>query len=128
MKTQSFPFVRIIAIMTACMFLCACTSLQVIPSSDIGQLAKLVQPRDTVDCTMRDGSHVTLKISSVENDTLVGKDGRRVAVSEVTGAEIKRLDSAKSILLGVAVAVGIAVAVAAGGGGGGHSGGGGGGY
>ena len=127
MNLRSQRFLQIVAVLTACMFLFACTSVQQVRSSDIGRLAALVQPGDTVNCIMRDGSTVVVKVSSVETDTLVSSSGCRIAVADIAGAEIKRTDSTKSVLLGVAIAVGVAAAVAIGchGGGGGNGGGGG---
>lgn len=103
--------------------LSACTTVQQVQSADLPQLASLVEVNDTVTCTLRDGSTATIKVTSVEHDALVGAN-QRVPLSDITRAEIKRMDTTKSVLLGLAVAAGV-VAVAAGGHGGGGMGGGG---
>jgi hypothetical protein len=103
--------------------LSACTNVQHLRSSDLPQLTSLVKVDNTVTCTMRDGSTTTIKVTAIEPDALIG-DQQRVSVANITQAEIKRLDTTNSVLLGLVVVAGVAAAV----GGGGHSGGGGGGY
>jgi len=102
--------------------LSACTTVQQLQSSDLPQLTSLVKVDDTVTCTMRDGSTTTIKVTAIEPDALIG-DHQRVSVANITQAEITRLDTTKSVLLGLVVVAGVAAAV----GGGGHGGGGGGG-
>lgn len=102
--------------------LSACTTVQQVQSADLPQLASLVQVNDTVTCTLRDGSTATIKVTSVEHDALVGAN-QRMPIADITRAEIKRLDTTKSVLLGLAVVAGVAAA-ASGGGGGGMGGGG----
>jgi hypothetical protein len=131
MKTSALkPFVRIrelvrlgLVMTLTSFFLVGCTSVQQIPASDLGKVNTLVQPGDKVVCTMRDGSTAAFKVVSVEFDALVGEGGRRVLVQEMTGIEIKRSDTTKTVLLGLAIAGAIAAAAAIGGGGGGGSGG-----
>lgn len=101
----------------------ACTTMQSVQTADLAQLTSIVKVDDTVTCTLRNGSTTTIKVTSVETDALVGGT-QRVAVADVTGAEIKRVDTTKSVLLGLAVVAGVAVAASAGGGGGGGGGGG----
>jgi hypothetical protein len=131
MKTSALkPFVRIrelvrlgLVMTLTSFFLVGCTSVQQIPASDLGKVNTLVQAGDKVVCTMRDGSTAAFKVTSVEFDALVGEGGRRVLVQEMTGIEIKRSDTTKTVLLGLAIAGAIAAAAAIGGGGGGGSGG-----
>jgi len=136
MKTSALNFIargrdlfRLGLVVTlASFFLVGCTSVQQVPASDLGKVTTLVQPGDKVVCTMRDGSIAAFKVTAVEVDALVGEGGRRVLVQEMTGVEIKRSDTTKSVLLGLAIAGGIAAAAALGGHGGGGGGSGGGGY
>jgi hypothetical protein len=134
MKTSALkPFVRVrelfrlgLVVALTSFLLVGCTSVQQVPASDLSKVSTLVQPGDKVVCTMRDGSIAAFKVTSVEFDALVGEGGRRVPVQDMTGIEIKRSDTTKSVLLGLAIAGGIAAAAAlSGGGGGGGSGGGG---
>jgi hypothetical protein len=112
-----------LSILMASALLSACTTVRQVESADLPQLASLVQADDTVTCTLRDGSTATIKVTSVEHDALVGAN-QRVPFGDITRAEIKRMDTTKSVLLGLVVVAG--VAAAAGGGGGGGMGGGGG--
>jgi hypothetical protein len=111
-----------LSVLMAGTLLSACTTVQQLQSADLPQLTSLVKVDDTVTCTMRDGSTTTIKVTAIEPDALIG-DNQRVPVANVTQAQIKRLDTTKSVLLGLVVVVGVAAAV----GGGGHGGGGGGG-
>lgn len=112
-----------LSVLMSVTLLSACTTVQHLQSSDLPQLTSLVKVDDTVTCTMRDGSTTTVKVTAIESDALIG-DQQRVSVANITQAEIKRLDTANSVLLGLVVVAGVAAAV----GGGGHGGGGGGGY
>jgi uncharacterized protein YcfL len=117
-----------LVVILTCFFLVGCTSIQQISTADLGKVTTLVQPGDKVVCSMRDGSIAAFKVASIEGDVLVGESGRRVLVQDMTGVEIKRMDTTKSVLLGLAIAGGVAAAVAIGGHGGGGGGGGGNGY
>jgi carbohydrate-binding DOMON domain-containing protein len=107
-------------LMTAAL-LSACTTVQQVQSADIPQLASLVQAGDTVTCTLRDGSTTTVQVTTIEHDALVGAN-QRVLIADITSAEIKRPDTTKSVLLGLAVVAGVAAAASGGGGGGGGGG------
>ena len=130
MKTNSPPATRarasvrvLVAVAAAGAMLAACTTTQQLGSAEVPHLTSLVQVDDTVTCTMRDGSTQTIKVTAIEPDALVGEHHERVAVADVTRAEIKHLNMTESIVVGVLVAAGIAAAAS-----GGHGGGMGGGY
>jgi hypothetical protein len=106
-----------LSVLMAGTLLSACTTVQYLQSSDLPQLTSLVKVDDTVTCTMRDGSTTTIKVTAIEPDALIG-DHQRVSVANITQAEIKRLDTTKSVLLGLVVVAGVAAAVGGGGGGG----------
>jgi hypothetical protein len=101
---------RFIAAVLAGALLNACTTVQSVSKTDFVKLTSLVRVGDTATCTLRDGSQVVLKITSVEPDVLVG-DARRVLVADVVHVEIRRFSSGKTVLLCVAVVLGL-VAVA----------------
>jgi len=131
MKTRFRPFQRFATVARACValgtaatLLAACTTSQPVTSADLPRLGALVEVNDTVTCTLRDGSTKTIKVSAVEPDALVGENHQRIALADITQAEITRTDVTKSVLLGLAVAAGVAAAAVAGGGGGGMGGGG----
>ena len=129
MKTNSPPATRarasvrvLVAVAAAGAMLAACTTTQQLGSAEVPHLTSLVQVDDTVTCTMRDGSTQTIKVTAIEPDTLVGEHHERVAVADVTRAEVKHLNMTETVLVGLAVAAGAALAA------GGHGGGMGGGY
>jgi len=97
---------RGIAAVLACALLNACTTVQSVSKTDFVKLTSLVRVGDTATCTLRDGSEVALKITSVEPDTLVG-DARRVPVADVVHVETRRFSSGKTVLLCVAVVLGL---------------------
>lgn len=113
-----------IAVLLSGIFFTGCTSMQHVGGSEMSRLHALVKPGDEVVCTLRDGTTASFKVASVDVNLLVGEDGRRVAASDIAQVEVKRLDTTKSVLLGLAIAGVVAIiAIAAGGGGGGGSGG-----
>ncbi|HUL54335.1 MAG TPA: hypothetical protein VLT83_13095 [Opitutaceae bacterium] len=98
--------------LTACAFLNACTTMQPVASADLAKLTSLVKAGDKVACTLRDGSHVAFAVTAVEPAALVGAS-RRVPVAEIAGIEVKRLDTTKTVLLGVVIVGAIAGLAAA---------------
>jgi hypothetical protein len=77
--------------------------MQPVLPDDLGRLASLVEPGDTIKCDFRDGSRAALKVSTVEPNTIIEESGNRVAIADITSAKIEHFDRTKSILLGLAI-------------------------
>ena len=103
MDRPSCHLLKIFAALAAGMLVCACTKMQSVLPDDLGRLASLVVPGDTVSCHFRDGSTAELKVSTVEPNTIIEESGNRVAIASITSAKIEHFDGTKSILLGLAI-------------------------
>jgi len=103
MDRPTCHILKILAALVASVLVCACTKMQPVLPDDLGRLASLVEPGDTVSCNFRDGSKAELKVSTVEPNTIIEESGNRVAIASITSAKIKHFDRTKSILLGLAI-------------------------
>ena len=91
----------------ACALLNACTTMHTVPTVDVARLTSIVKVGDTVNCSLRDSTEVSFKVTQVEPGTLVG-ESRRLPVADIASVEIKRFSAGKTVLLGVGlVAVGV---------------------
>jgi hypothetical protein len=102
---------KIFAALAAAVLACACTKLQPVLPADLGRLASLVGPGDTVSCHFRDGSSAAFNVSAVESNTLIEAGGTRVAIADITSAKIEHFDRTKSVLLGLGILATMAAAL-----------------
>ena len=66
-------------------------------------VATLVKPGDTIDCTLRDGTDWKFKVVRVEPDALIGAT-QQVKVQDLTYLKIKRFSAGKTVLAVVGIA------------------------
>jgi hypothetical protein len=103
MDRRNYHVLKIFAALAVGVLSCACTKMQPVLPNDLGRLASLVAPGDTVRCNFRDGSRAEFKVSMVEPNTIIEASGNRVPIANISSAKIEHFDRTKSILLGLGI-------------------------
>lgn len=81
----------------ACISLVACSSMRVIPTTDLGSGAGGVRAGDTVRIQTADGGVVSGRIKAIEDDA-IAIGNRRVPIDDITRLEVKRPAGGKTLL------------------------------
>lgn len=85
--------------------LVACHSFRPVP---VAQIGAWVRPGDTVRVYTHDGGSATFHVASVSSEELIGREGERFALDEISRLEAYRFDLTRTLLLPFA-AVGVIV-------------------
>jgi hypothetical protein len=87
---------------------CGCTSMRPVPTPDPRAAVATLSDGDTVRVVTSDNRTLQFRIASIQDGTLIGTQGERVAIDDIHMVSVQRADAGRSASAGfIAVVLGV---------------------